>query len=156
MHDRCKPGREHLSCGHNPGRNRQRSSVQQVWPIGRGSMPLTTACDSPISAHVTFSPCHPCAFSLSSLYNGGVNASDYYNMSANSSDINPNSGLPYGFFHYPLQGLPDGYPLLVSAALNKQRAQETLEYIRDGGFLNRDATDALTLKVGWTTVSGVT
>ena len=46
-----------------------------------------------------------------------------------------------------MEGLQDGYPVLVSAAISERRAQQTLQYIRDGGFLNREATDTLTLKM---------
>ena len=46
-----------------------------------------------------------------------------------------------------MKGLQDGYPVLVSAAISERRALQTLQYIRDGGFLNREATDTLTLKV---------
>ena len=55
--------------------------------------------------------------------------------------------MPYGFFYHPMEGLPDGYPVLVSAAISMRRALQTLQYIQYGGFLNREATDTLTLKM---------
>ena len=88
---------------------------------------------------------HPC--SLSPLYNAALDKADYYDTSANTTEIGTNSGLPYGFFHHPMEGLPDGYPVLVSAAVSERRALQTLQYIQYGGFLNREATDTLTLKM---------
>ena len=107
-------------------------------------------------------PCHPCYDlrlhhikrpiklpfrSLSPLYDASVSVSDYYNNSKHSDDINTNTGLPYGFFHYPMEGLKDGYPLVVSAGISEKRAHETLKFIEYGGLLSKDATESLTLKV---------
>ena len=89
--------------------------------------------------------CYP--YSLSPLYNAALDKADYYDTSANTTEIGTNSGLPYGFFHHPMEGLPDGYPVLVSAAISMRRALQTLQYIQYGGFLNRAATDTLTLKM---------
>ena len=77
-----------------------------------------------------------------------MDTSDYYNTSEHSDDIDPNTGLPYGFFHYPMEGLPDGYPLMVSAGISEKRARETLQVLQYGGLLNRDASETLILKVG--------
>ena len=55
--------------------------------------------------------------------------------------------MPYGFFHHPMEGLSDGYPVLVSSAISMRRALQTLQYIQYGGFLNGEATDTLTLKM---------
>ena len=73
-----------------------------------------------------------------------MNQTDYYD---NATEISPNSGLPYGFFHHPMEGLQDGYPVLVSAAVSERRALQTLLYIQYGGLLNREATNTLTLKM---------
>ena len=88
---------------------------------------------------IFLSPC-----SLSPLYNAALNKSDYYD---NASEISPNSGLPYGFFPQPMEGLQDGYPVLVSASVSLKRALQTLQYIQYGGFLNREATDSLKLQM---------
>lgn len=61
--------------------------------------------------------------------------------------MDPESGLPFGFFHSPMEGLADGYPVLVSSAIGQKRAMQTLQYMQHGGLLNRDATDSLTLQV---------
>lgn len=45
----------------------------------------------------------PVLNSQSSIYNSGVQASDYYN-SSDSFQMNLNTGIPYGFQHYPLKG----------------------------------------------------
>jgi hypothetical protein len=68
-------------------------------------------------------------------------------MSLGSTEMDPNSGLPYGFFHHPLEGLQDGYPVLVSSTISEKRALETLQYIQYGGLLNREATDSLSLQM---------
>ena len=73
-----------------------------------------------------------------------MNKAEYYD---NTTEISPFSGLPYGFFHHPVEGLEDGYPVLVSAAISERRALQTLQYIQYGGLLNREATDTLTLKM---------
>jgi|LauGreSBDMM110SN_4_FD.fasta_scaffold12939_3 hypothetical protein len=89
-----------------------------------------------------------CTYRLSPLYQASADASDYYNTSEHSVDIDPNSGFPYGFFHHPMEGMKDGYPVVVSAGISEKRVLETLQLIQYGGLLNRDASDTLTLKVG--------
>lgn len=39
----------------------------------------------------------------SSLYDAALDATDYYNVTEGSGEINP-AGLPYGFFHHQLEG----------------------------------------------------
>ena len=85
--------------------------------------------------------------SLSPLFDASISISDYYNNSEQSNDININTGLPYGYFHYPMEGLKDGYPLVVSAGISEKRAHQTLKFIEYGGLLNKDATESLSLKV---------
>ena len=68
-------------------------------------------------------------------------------MTLGSTEMDPNSGLPYGFFHHPMEGLPDGYPVLVSSTISEKRALETLQYIQYGGLLNREATESLSLQM---------
>ena len=46
-----------------------------------------------------------------------------------------------------MEGLQDGYPVLVSATVSERRALQTLQYIQYGGLLNRAATDTLMLKM---------
>ena len=99
--------------------------------------------EAPFTLLLLFNSC-----SLSPLYDASVDASDYYNTSEHSEDMNPNSGLPYGFFHHPMEGLQDGYPLVVSAGISEKRVRETLQFIEYGGLLNREASKMLTLKVG--------
>ena len=74
-----------------------------------------------------------------------MNATDYYNST--DKELNPDNGMPYGFFHQPMEGLPDGYPVVVSSAISLRRALQTLQYIQYGGFLNREATDTLMLSM---------
>ena len=92
-------------------------------------------------------PCFTYGRSLSPLYNSALNASDYYNISTDYEELNPNNGMPYGFFHHPMEGLSDGYPVVVSSAISLRRALQTLQYIQYGGFLNSEATDTLTLRM---------
>ena len=64
-----------------------------------------------------------------------------------SLEMDPISGLPFGFFHQPMEGLSDGYPVLVSSAISEKRAVQTLQYIEYGGLLNREATSSLLLQM---------
>ena len=109
-------------------------SIHIISTVLKSSLVLISIDPAPL-----FAPC-----SLSPLYNSALNKTDYYD---NITETSPNSGLPYGFFHHPIEGLQDGYPVLVSAAISERRALQTLQYIQDGGYLNREATDTLTLKM---------
>lgn len=72
---------------------------------------------------------------------------DWYNTSTNASDVNPFTGVPYGFQHVPMPGMADGYPLLFSGYLSEARASDLLTYARDGGYLNSQVTDYLNLRL---------
>ena len=50
----------------------------------------------------------------------------YYNTSAGSPDIDPNTGLPFGFFHYELPGFASGYPLFVDVRDPVARVKEMM------------------------------
>ncbi|KAG2451066.1 hypothetical protein HYH02_004334 [Chlamydomonas schloesseri] len=60
----------------------------------------------------------------------------------NSTELLP-TGLPYGFFHQPLSGLPPGYPLLLDTQLSAQRAEQAITFIRDGGYLSATLTKSM-------------
>lgn len=62
---------------------------------------------------------------LSPLYDPTLSASDWYNTTS-TDEVNPLTGLPYAFFHHPVQGYPDGYPLLISSFLGQGRVHDTL------------------------------
>jgi hypothetical protein len=81
------------------------------------------------------------------LYSPVVDSSKFYNVSLGSAEIDPNSGLPFGFFHHPMEGLSDGYPVLVSSAISEKRALQTLQYIQHGGLLNSETTSSLLLQM---------
>ena len=61
--------------------------------------------------------------------------------------MDPASGLPFGFFHYPMEGLREGYPVLISSAIGQNRAVQTLQYMQYGGLLNREASESASLQV---------
>ncbi|EFJ51847.1 hypothetical protein VOLCADRAFT_87436 [Volvox carteri f. nagariensis] len=79
---------------------------------------------------------------VSSLYDATLRSSDWYNMTEGSPEINP-LGLPYGFFHEPLESFSPGYPLLLDTRLSAKRAGQALTYLRDGGYLSATLTKSL-------------
>ena len=78
---------------------------------------------------------------------------DFYDEGPNSTQLDPSSGLPFGFFQYPLRGYVDGYPVLIDSHLNAQRAIEVLTYLKDGDYLNQKWTKSMSLQAcargGW-------
>ena len=52
-------------------------------------------------------------------------------------------------------GYSDGYPLLLSGNLNAGRAMQSLQYIKDGDYLNSELTSSLSLQVRINTRSEV-
>jgi hypothetical protein len=81
----------------------------------------------------------------SSLYKPLLDPSDFYNMSIGSGEVNPATGLPYGFFASSLHGRSKGYPILVSSYVSGARAKQELLYMLDGGMLDVSWTDSMTL-----------
>jgi hypothetical protein len=81
----------------------------------------------------------------SSLYKPLLNPFDFYNMSIGSGEVNPATGLPYGFFASSLPGRSKGYPILVSSHVSGARAKEELLYMLDGGLLYKSWTDTMNL-----------
>ena len=43
---------------------------------------------------------------------------------------------------------PDGYPVLFDTHLSLERATQLLTYVSDGGLLQPDLTESMTLQVG--------
>lgn len=86
--------------------------------------------------------------SISPLYNADMDSSSYYNTTEGSNEVNPNTGLPYGFFHHPLTGYEDGYPLLISGYLSEIRSQQSLQFISTGDLWNPAFTDHVVMEVG--------
>ncbi|KAG1675982.1 hypothetical protein FOA52_014226 [Chlamydomonas sp. UWO 241] len=84
---------------------------------------------------------------LSSLYNKEVSMSDFYNMSDGSPEVNSMTGIPFGFFHTPLKGFDDGYPLLFDTHMPEKRIVDLLHYIQDGGMLSAQLTRSMTLQM---------
>ncbi len=91
--------------------------------------------------------CAAIRHSVSSLYDGNAQAGDYYNTSAGAYEIDQGTGVPYGFFSYPLDGLPLGYPVLFDTHISPFRATELLTYLKDGGYLDSHMTEKMTLQV---------
>jgi hypothetical protein len=73
---------------------------------------------------------------ISSLYNKEVSMPDFYNMSDGSREVNNVTGMPFGFFHAPLKGFDDGYPLLFDTHVSEKRVVDLLHYVQDGGLLS--------------------
>ncbi|GAX77704.1 hypothetical protein CEUSTIGMA_g5147.t1 [Chlamydomonas eustigma] len=92
---------------------------------------------------------------LSSLYNQNLSISDYYNTSAGSRDLNNLTGSPYGFFHYPLTGYPNGYPVVFTPHLPAAQSRNILTYLYDGGLLNPVLCKSMTMQIGTYNPEGV-
>ncbi|GFR50777.1 hypothetical protein Agub_g13042 [Astrephomene gubernaculifera] len=78
----------------------------------------------------------------SELYASSAIAGDFYNTSTGSPELNA-AGLPYGFYHEPLEQFPAGYPVLLDTRLSAQRAQQAITFVRDGGYLSSTFTKSL-------------
>ena len=100
---------------------------------------LETSTTQPFSADPVFN-------SLSSLYKPALSVSDWYNISS-KDEVNQNTGLPFGFFHHPVQGYQDGYPLLISSYLSRKRAVDTLDMMRDAGYFDPSASQSVSLEL---------
>ena len=69
-------------------------------------------------------------------------------MSLTAGEVNPSTGLPYGFFPQSgLEGYKDGFPLVISSYLGANRALNTLQYMFFGGLLHPAATESLSLEM---------
>lgn len=73
---------------------------------------------SPFGVDASFAP-------TSTLYNPAANISDYYDTSPGSTEVSE-FGLPYGFFHYPIQGYPDGFPVFIPVQSDMSHAMVRL------------------------------
>ncbi|EFJ47854.1 hypothetical protein VOLCADRAFT_91478 [Volvox carteri f. nagariensis] len=62
--------------------------------------------------------------------------SHYYNTTSGSAEVSP-TGAPHLYFHRPLQGLPDGFPVLLPNSLREERMRDVLTYLKDSNFLDR-------------------
>ncbi|KAG1675984.1 hypothetical protein FOA52_014228 [Chlamydomonas sp. UWO 241] len=123
------------------------ADFQQCYPS------LVTACrDKAVSTSVAYVDGggvgnDPVFSQLSSLYNKEVSMSDFY-MSNGSPEVNNVTGMPFGFFHTPLKGFDDGYPLLFDTHVSeKVRIVDLLHYIQDGGMLSAQLTRSMTLQI---------
>lgn len=72
-----------------------------------------------------------------------------------SPELNP-AGVPYGFFHLPLPGVPRrlaaGYPLLLDVRLSAQRAAQALDYLSRGSYLSAALTKCVCFACCYTCV----
>ena len=63
------------------------------------SLPLNLCPPPPAPLSPWFAP-----ISKSSLFDQTLSISDFYDVSVNSSELSPTTGMPFAFFHYPLSG----------------------------------------------------
>lgn len=52
----------------------------------------------------------------------------WYNTSSGSLELNE-AQLPVGFFHYPIQGMLDGYPLVIDPQVSRARLVACLNHV---------------------------
>ena len=57
------------------------------------------------------------------------------------------AGSPYGFFHHPVTGYEDGYPILIDPRISQKRAKQMLTYIREGKFLSATLSKSMTMQL---------
>lgn len=55
--------------------------------------------------------------------------------------------LPCSFYHTPVPGWSDGYPLLADVHLTAKRAQEVLAAVQQGAYLSATLTQSLTAQL---------
>ncbi|KAG1660944.1 hypothetical protein FOA52_005525, partial [Chlamydomonas sp. UWO 241] len=114
---------------------------------------LVTACrDEAVSTTVAYVDgggvgSDPVFNPLSMLYNKQVSMSDFYNMADGNPEVNNVTGMPFGFFHTPLKGFADGYPLLFDTHVSEKRIVDLLHYVQDGGMLSAQLTRSMTLQM---------
>ncbi|GIL65472.1 hypothetical protein Vafri_19251 [Volvox africanus] len=72
-----------------------------------------------------------------SLYSGDVAARPwtFYNFTEGNSEISA-TGMPFGFSHYDVPHMPDGYPIFFDTRLGLSRAKKMLTYVKEGNFLS--------------------
>ena len=78
----------------------------------------------------------PVMVNTSSMYNPYVAAypHNWYNTSSGAWEMSP-TGVPYGFFYEPLEGHPEGYPLLVEINDSQERVSQLWAIIQQGHYL---------------------
>ncbi|KXZ54494.1 hypothetical protein GPECTOR_4g559 [Gonium pectorale] len=59
----------------------------------------------------------------------------HYNFSEGNTEIST-AKEPFGFTHYPVPHLPDGYPVFFDTRLGLSRASKLLSYLQDGRYLS--------------------
>lgn len=64
----------------------------------------------------------------------------------NASEMN-SVGSPYGFFHHPVTGYEDGYPILIDPRISQKRAKQMLTFIREGKFLSATLSKSMTMQL---------
>ncbi|GIL59280.1 hypothetical protein Vafri_14181 [Volvox africanus] len=80
----------------------------------------------------------PVFLPVSSLYDIRLskNVNQYYNTTERSGEVSV-TGAPYSYFHRKVQGLPDGFPVVLPSLLTEKRLKQMLTYLKDSNFLDR-------------------
>ncbi|GFR52795.1 hypothetical protein Agub_g15415 [Astrephomene gubernaculifera] len=58
-----------------------------------------------------------------------------YNFSEGNTEIS-SGDIPFGFNHYPMPGMPDGYPIFFDTRLGANRTSQLLSYLKEGRYLS--------------------
>eukprot|EP00798_Chlamydomonas_sp_ICE-L_P009221 gene9221-16365_t len=82
----------------------------------------------------------------SSIFHTGAynQPEEWYNMTTPNPLVS-NYGTVWGFEMIPLQGLPDGFPFVMTVDVKENRFKQMMVYLKDGRYL--DAKDTSSLKV---------
>lgn len=62
------------------------------------------------------------------------------------AELNPHD-TPYGFYHIPLPGYKDGYPVFINNNVPWQRLAQLIAFLRDGSYLHEALTRQLTAEM---------
>ncbi|PNW72097.1 hypothetical protein CHLRE_16g682550v5 [Chlamydomonas reinhardtii] len=110
--------------------------------VGSSSAPLSAATRDRLFA-TELHPLHPYGVDpvflpSSALYDSHLSDStvQYYNTTAGSGEVSA-TGAPYAFYHRPLQGYADGFPVVLPVELSSTRMADLLRYLQDANYLDR-------------------
>ena len=83
----------------------------------------------------------PVFVSDTSLYNPKMvdREAEFYNTTSGSKDVNINNS-PNGFFHRPMEGMPDGFPVIIPPSTDLYRTAVLHAAMEDGNYLDTRST----------------
>ena len=68
-----------------------------------------------------------------------MHAADYYNTSANTTEVAPYTGTPYGFFHKQLPNFASGFPVVFDNRLMANDSSRLMSILSEGNYLDDES-----------------